>query len=258
MPKKNFYVLSKKGKKSPKNEDNYATPDSIDKLKLDKNGFLYLVCDGMGGHNAGEVASEFCAKGMLDKYYNYSGSGDVQKILKNIIEDVNSELYNYSKKDEERFGMGTTLVNLLIKDKFAYINNVGDSRLYLFDFDKDKFQQITEDHSEVWKLYEQKIISKEDIITHPRKNIITQAMGIDEEIKINEYKIALPKKFLFLLCSDGLTDVMTDNSILKIIKKSKNLENCANSLYELSQKNNSRDDVTILLVSNFKLQKTRK
>ena len=149
--------------------------------------------------------------------------------------------------------MGTTLVSLLIKNEIAYVNHVGDSRRYLFDFGDNKFAQITEDHSEVWELYKNGHIEKDDIINNPRKNIITQALGSAQNIKINHYTMNLSKKCLFLLCSDGLTDVVIDNTIRNIIVNGSNLKRIAKSLYSLSQENKSKDDVTIILVSNFKL-----
>ncbi|MEA3499587.1 MAG: Stp1/IreP family PP2C-type Ser/Thr phosphatase [Candidatus Marinimicrobia bacterium] len=254
----NSYHLSRKGKKNIENEDCIVLPEinkkfNLSSINTNEKGFLYVVCDGMGGHQAGEVASELCSNWLEKDYYESPVTDDIPNWLNNKIKYLNNKLYKLSKEHKEYSGMGTTLVNLLIKDEFAYINNVGDSRLYLFDFDKDKFQQITEDHSEVWKLYEQKIISKEDIITHPRKNIITQAMGIDKNVKQNSYEIKLPKKYLFLLCSDGLTDVMIDDAIQNIIEESSNLEEITESLYNLSQENKSKDDVSIVVVSNFKL-----
>jgi len=206
----------------------------------------------MGGHQAGEVASELCSNWLEKDYYESSIIDDIPDWFNNEITYLNKKLCKLSQNHKEYFGMGTTLVSLLIKNEMAYINNVGDSRLYLLNFDNNKFEQITEDHSEVWELYKLGVIEKDEIISHPRKNIITQAMGIDENVKQNSYKIKLPNKYLFLLCSDGLTDVMTDDQILDIIKKSKNLKECAKSLYKLSQENHSRDDVSIIVISNSK------
>ena len=257
MLKNYFYALSEKGKKSPENEDNYTLPESNQKFNLKKvglktKGSLFVVCDGMGGYQAGEVASELCSNWLEKDYYENAIIDNIPNWLNNEIKYLNKKLYKLSNEHKEYFGMGTTLVSLLIKNEMAYINNVGDSRLYLLNFDNNKFEQITEDHSEVWELYKLGAITKNDIISHPRKNIITQAMGIDQNVEQNSYRIKLPKKYLFLLCSDGLTDVMTDDAILEIIKQSKNLKECSESLYELSQKNYSRDDVSIVLVSNYK------
>lgn len=255
VKKLNSYALSVIGKKSLENEDNFVLPKpdkkfDLKKIDLRKQGSLYAVCDGMGGQNAGEVASELCANWLKKDYYKNTGIDDIPTWFDNEIAQLNNKLYKLSQEHDEYAGMGTTLVSLLIKNGTAYINNVGDSRLYLFDFDNHTFKQITEDHSEVWELYREGYIEKDDIISNPRKHILTQALGTEKNIKINSYSLKLPQKYLFLLCSDGLTDVMTDNAILDTIGKADNLQKKAKSLYDLSQEMKSKDDVTILLVSN--------
>lgn len=252
------YALSKQGKKSPENEDNFVLPEpdkkfDLEEINISKKGSLFVVCDGMGGQNAGEVASELCANWLKKDYYESSIIDDIPNWFNNEIEYLNTKLYNLSKEHKEYSGMGTTLVSLLIKNEMAYINNVGDSRLYLFNFDDKQFKQITEDHSEVWELYKNGHIEKNEIINNPRKNIITQALGSTKNVQLNNYNIKLPNKYLFLLCSDGLTDVMIDDKIRNTIEKGSNLKSIAKSLFNLSQENKSKDDVTIVLVSNLTL-----
>ncbi|MBN1327512.1 MAG: serine/threonine-protein phosphatase, partial [Candidatus Cloacimonetes bacterium] len=152
------------------------------------------------------------------------------------------------EKSEYR-GMGTTLSALLLLDRKAEIYNVGDSRIYLFS-DNGLFQ-LTEDHSIVWEKYRQRMISKEDIITQPEKNLVTQAIGFLPSCKIFSDSIELPEKYIILICSDGLTDVIPDRKIENLLSRTKNLDNALKSLYQISQNNGSRDDVTMILISNF-------
>ena len=230
----------------------------IESLDTVNKGYLYVVCDGMGGANAGEVASELASHWLIKHYYESSGIKDLEKWFKEDIENINHDLYNLSKEHDEYGGMGTTIVTLMIKEDQAYITNVGDSRLYLLDLDNTSFKQITEDHSEVWELYKQGHISKDDIVHNNRKHILTQALGTEKNISINTYQVKLPKNYMFLLCSDGLTDVATDKMILRTISQSSNIEDCAKTLYDLSQKHNSKDDVTIMLVSNVSVRNFEK
>jgi len=249
------HILSNQGSKSPQNEDSYAIPEVNEKFKIESldtkgKGFLYVVCDGMGGANAGEVASELASHWLIKHYYESSDINELQLWFESQIKKINEDLYKLSKEHEEYTGMGTTLVSLLIKGNVAYIANIGDSRLYLLDIDNNSFEQITEDHSEVWELYKQGHISKDDIIHNNRKHILTQALGTEKNISVNTYQIKLPKQYLFLLCSDGLTDVATDGMILHTLSHAESLKSASDALYKLSQDNHSKDDVTILLVSN--------
>ncbi len=257
MKKNKMFVhgLSNQGSKSPQNEDYYALPEQNEKFSIDKidtinKGYLYVVCDGMGGANAGEVASELASHWLMKHYYESSKINDLQLWFKKEIDQINQDLYKLSQEHEEYRGMGTTLVSLLIKEDQAYIANIGDSRLYLLDLDTGSFKQITEDHSEVWELYKQGHISKDDIIHNNRKHILTQALGTEKVINTNTYQLKLPQNYVFLLCSDGLTDVATDRMILNTIYKASSIESVTDELYTLSQDNNSKDDVTIMLVSN--------
>jgi protein phosphatase len=202
----------------------------------------------MGGYNAGEVASVLCANWFIRDYYVTEINEPVKERLDKEIISLNERLSKLSNEYEQYKGMGTTLVSLLVKDKKAIIHNVGDSRLYIF---ADKLKQITEDHSEVWKLYKKGFITKDEIIHNRKKNIITQSIGFDSEITPNSYEIGLPKQFLFFLCSDGITDVMIDREIEAVIKAKSSLQEIADSLYDLSQEKGSKDDASIILVSNY-------
>jgi protein phosphatase len=249
----NYLELCEKGRKTKVCEDYVALPEINEKyeifdLNFKTKGCLFALCDGMGGHNAGEIASELCANWLVKDFYRKKIDKPILTWFKDQIVDINERIFKLANENDQYSGMGTTLVSLLLTPKYAYIHNVGDSRLYLYD---NRLVQITEDHSEVWQLYKQGLIEKDEIINNRKKNIITEAIGTNAHVKMNSYAIEVPEKFIFLLCSDGLTDVMTDGEIDSVIKNGSNLNGIADSLYRLSQKKGSKDDVSIILVSNY-------
>ena len=248
MTKLSYTGLSIKGKKAKKNEDYLITPLSIENSKLTEKGHFFVLCDGIGGHNSGEIASKLCSEYFFRDYFETEIDEEISGWLKKEIKNLNKTLKQKSREKAKYNGMGTTLVNLLIKDDNAYINNVGDSRLYIYT---DHLRQITEDHSPVWKFFKMGIITKDEILKNRIKNVLSQGIGLGTEVEINSYKIPLPKKFIFLLCSDGLTDVTIDSEIENLFSKTTNLQQCVEDLYDLSQKNGSRDDVSLILVSNY-------
>lgn len=248
-----YYGTSKKGKKSQENEDNFLLPDYNEIYKITPNskekGHLFLLCDGMGGSNAGEVASQLCCGWFFKDYYeNNQKIIDVQQWITDEIKSLNNRLFQLSNEYAEYSGMGTTIVSLLIKDNLAIVHNVGDSRLYLFR--ENKLRQITEDDSEVWKLYKEGYIEKDEIISNTRKHIITAAIATKISVKIHsEYKpIRIKKNDLFFLCSDGVTDVLVDSEIEAFLSKDNTLEEKAEEITNTAIKNRSKDDITIILI----------
>lgn len=245
--------VSKRGKKSKDNEDSFIIPKKNDKLNfetlLEEKGYLFAVCDGMGGNKAGEIASKLCCSWLYKEFYETDNINDYQKWMNEEILSLNSRLFQLQTEHDQYSGMGTTIVSLIIKENIAYIHNVGDSRCYYIT--DDKMIQVTEDDSEVWKLYKNDFISKDEIITNKRKNIITQAIAIEPSVNVHSYKeINLNEKFQFLLCSDGLSDVATDDMIETVLRKSATSDEAVQNLLKLALKNKSRDDITILLISN--------
>jgi len=236
------------------NEDTIAVPtfhyDQPDKLEdLNDKGYLFIVCDGVGGQKAGNIASYYCATWFLYDFYEAKEIDNLAAWLKLKIENINARIYALSKENRNYSGMGTTLVSLLLKNNKAYLNNVGDSRAYLFQ--NDKIEQITEDHSVVWEYYKQNIITKEDILHSNVKNIITEAIGLKKNPKINDYELDLSGDFAFLLCSDGVTDFVQDKEIETIFQQTKSFEERVLNLYDLTQKKQSNDDVSIIIVQNY-------
>ncbi|KQC08004.1 MAG: hypothetical protein APR54_05240 [Candidatus Cloacimonas sp. SDB] len=245
------HSASEKGSKSPQNEDFVLTPQEIKSLNsdlLNKKGYLFVLCDGMGGYAAGETASNLCANYLLRNYYKNSGKNPVS-LISELIEKINKKIIYLGKKYPEYYKMGTTLSSLLLFNDKAQTLNVGDSRIYLFD--QENLSQITSDDSVIWEYFEQGIISKEQMLTHPLKNLLTRAVGLDAPLILSPETLELPEKFLFTITSDGLTDVTSDQEIAAVLKETVSLQNCSDNLIKLARHNNSIDDVSIILVSNY-------
>jgi serine/threonine protein phosphatase PrpC len=239
-----FTCFTEEGIKTPINQDYYTAPKPGQ--NVEKKGWLFTICDGVGGYAGGDIASRTCGKMFNQDCYNSSVLDDPAHWLNDEIIKINRTILRMGKDDPKLQGMATTIVSLLIHNEMAYINNVGDSRIYLYQ--NDCLKQITEDHSVVWEYYIRNIITKNEIIESNIKHLITEAIGLNYYPRINSYKIPLPEQFIFLLCSDGLTDVVTDDKIETIIHDFQNdLQSCAKELHKLALKNSSRDDVTIIL-----------
>ncbi|MBN1969919.1 MAG: serine/threonine-protein phosphatase [Candidatus Delongbacteria bacterium] len=247
-----YYAKSIKGKKSKENEDSYIIPVRNEIMEkepdLERQGYLFAVCDGMGGHQAGQVASSLCSKWLLHEYYQQDEIKDPVTWMIEELESLNSRLYQLSLENEQYHGMGTTAVTLMISDDKAYIHNVGDSRCYKYHH--GDLKQLTKDDSVVWDLYEKGMIAKDDIIKNNRKHVITQAIASEASVDVRTYPVLnLRNDLIFLLCSDGLHDVMIDDQIKNILNDYSDLEKNAEKLINLALQNKSKDDITLILVS---------
>jgi serine/threonine protein phosphatase PrpC len=175
---------------------------------------IFLVADGMGGHAAGEIASHIAASTIDELVSGRSSDSNMEELLQAAAKEANKRVYETQKLKSEYRGMGSTLTVLTLLDDHYYVAQVGDSRAYLFR-DK-KLQQLTRDHSLVWPLYESGILTKDDISRHPQKNLITRSIGTHAEVEADLQKGPVHEGDIFLLCSDGLTDVLSDHDILKV------------------------------------------
>jgi len=240
------------GTKSQENEDCFVLPEYNETFELEPDskakGHLFILCDGMGGANAGEIASKLCSTWFFKEYYEDSVPTDELKTwFEDEIDSLNNRLYNLSLEYSEYTGMGTTLVNILIRDNVAYYNNVGDSRLYLVR--DGKLLQLTEDDSEVWKQFRSGFISKDEILTSARKNIVTQAMAVGSFVEVHSYDtLQIQVGDYFLLCSDGLSDYVYDHEIEEIFNEIKDVDEIANALIEQALENDTNDDTTVIVI----------
>lgn len=216
---------------------------------------IAVLCDGMGGAQAGGVASEMSVRTFVSKVYDKLSSStskteDYRTLLRTICSETNGVTYEYSRFSEEYRGMGTTLVGGVIKSNGSgYLINVGDSRAYLISPRRGKIRQITRDHSLVAGLVRFGAISPEEARQHPQRNVITRAVGTESEVDADYYAFKLYPGEMLLLCSDGLTDTLTDEEILAEAGFRREPEAFCRRLIELTLERGARDNVTAVAVS---------
>lgn len=229
--------LSDKGNVREVNEDyvGYYEDDSI---------CLYIVADGMGGHNAGDVASRVAVESCIDYVKKEKSKEDMISVLKSAIIFANQTIFNMSKKNQGLNGMGTTITSCLIHDRNVIVSNVGDSSCFLIE--KDKVTKITKDHSLVQELIDDGSITEKEALTHPNKNIITRALGTNSEVDVDIYKLPLNRSSKFLLCTDGLSNVVSKDEMHEIISKNNNKEACK-LLVDLCKNKGGRDNISVIV-----------
>ena len=207
---------------------------------------LYLVADGMGGHKAGDLASRFTIENVVRLVESYKDYRDPVTILAKAINEVNGMLIEKSKESEDYEGMGTTLVAATIDGDVLKVANVGDSRLYLIEKD---ILQITRDHSLVEEMVLRGQIDKEEARTHVNKNIIKRAIGDLDDVSTELFSVDLTESSILLLCSDGLTNMVSDQEILEIIKSEDNIKGQVEELVRKANENGGKDNITAMIIN---------
>lgn len=205
---------------------------------------LFIVADGMGGHNAGDYASRFCVEFFKQKIEESSIMSPVASIEAALI-DTNDMLRMKAQEQAELEGMGTTFVAATIFDKEMYITNVGDSRLYVIG---KEMKQITEDHSLVEAMVKTGELDRSEARLHPNKNIITRAVGVNENLEPDFFEVNLQDGDIVLMCSDGLTNMLEDETIEQIIRENEDLCTAAETLVKHANQNGGKDNIAIIII----------
>jgi len=222
--------------------------DSVFAKKIDENSALLIVADGMGGHNGGKTASssaiDTIAQNILEGYHPSLSDEDAEELLRCSIASANESIYEAAFVNEDLRGMGTTVVVALVVDGMMYTANVGDSRLYVYS--SKKLKQITKDHSYVESLVSKGLISKDEAKTHPQKNIITRAIGLDSFVDIDIFKTSVSKNDVIFMCTDGLYGFVTEKEIIRILKG--DIEKASQELVSLANDNGGRDNISVITV----------
>lgn len=217
---------------------------------LSDGAALAIVCDGMGGASAGDIASktavEIMSQYILNSYNSSLSSDDIIRLVDNAIESANLEVFTLSKKDEQLSGMGTTAVIAIARNTEAIVCNIGDSRAYLIN---DDLIQITRDHSVVQSLVEIGKLSPEEARVHPEKNIITRALGVEENVLSDSYCIDISENDKLLLCTDGLSNYVEPDSILRIVNDNA-FDKIPDLLIEKANHGGGRDNITAVVISH--------
>ena len=246
VPRVKFVARSEIGHARENNEDKFDFYEPDVEPLLAARGSVYLVCDGMGGHNAGQIASELAAKQFLHAYYHLGGTA--QEAARHAILQAHHYIAEMASKIPSRYGMGTTLTALILKQDEGILAHVGDSRCYRLR--EGVFEQLSRDHTLVARLVEQGVIPPEQARYHPQRNVIRQAVGVADPTEPLEPDIetfALQAGDLYLLCSDGLTD-MVDDAEIEAILRDEPPTRAAWRLVDRALANGGRDNITVVLV----------
>ncbi len=206
---------------------------------------LFIVADGMGGHQAGDFASSYSVKKFLESV-SLSLQKNPHKIFSDAIRYANRELIEKSRANPELRGMGTTMVVLTIVGEKAYVANVGDSRLYLME---DTLTQITVDHSLVQEMIKLGELTKESARLHPDKNIITRAVGAGKDINADYFEFTLTDKSILLMCSDGLSNMVDDEELSALLKSARSPEKVGKKLIMTANENGGKDNIAVIVVN---------
>ena len=228
------------GLKRTRNEDN---------LLLDEEMGLFILADGMGGHKGGDVASDLAVNTVYETFKSHHKEHDFVSpglMIEEAYTKASSEVFNYSiEKDDSVRGMGTTLVTAYIHKDEIFIGNVGDSRAYFYN--DEAFWQITEDHSLVNSHIKSGLLKEDDLENFQFKNIITRSVGFENEVKCDILRKKLNPGDRFLLCSDGLTNMVKDQQIYDICKKTP-LKKAVETCVKRAKKNGGDDNITIIII----------
>ena len=220
-----------------------------------QDALIVALCDGMGGAKAGGLASQLSNKAFVSYLYGKLTARvkkrlDYELLLKEAVSDANGVAYEYSQFDEAFNGMGTTLVGGILKTNGSgYIVNVGDSRAYLISRRSRRIVQITRDHSLVEELLEYGAITQEEARVHPQKNIITRALGAEAEVEADYYPFTLKAGEILLLCSDGLSNTVSDDELLAFAEENPDPETQCRKLMDCTLERGAKDNVTVVAVA---------
>lgn len=208
---------------------------------------LFIVADGMGGHNAGDFASRFAVEEFVHQI-QASTQKTIISSMEAAIRQTNRLLIEKAEENQSLKGMGTTFVAATVLGEEMYVANIGDSRLYLIK--NNAITQITQDHSLVEEMVRNGELKREEARFHPNKNLITRAMGANIDVIADYFEVTLLPDDIILMCSDGLSNMMDDEEIESVVNENReNLEKAGMQLLSIANENGGRDNITILLAA---------
>ncbi|KKK39611.1 protein phosphatase [Mesobacillus campisalis] len=239
----NAVFMTDKGKVRLHNEDNGGIFTNLEGQRL------AIVADGMGGHRAGDVASEMTINYLREKWEKAGNIGTAEESytwLETAIKEVNTLVFRHSQENTNCEGMGTTIVAAICTALFVTVANIGDSRAYILN--EAGFQQLTEDHSLVNELVRSGQISREDAEHHPRKNVLLRALGTENTVEMDIKTIIFEDGDMLLLCSDGLTNKVSQEELSRILAQDSTLGEMASEMVGLANQNGGEDNITLAIV----------
>lgn len=240
------YAKSDVGKVREINEDAFYISNSLDEVQL------YMLADGMGGYNGGEIASKLAiqsAKNYIENNFKEieKDKDSIIQLIGSSIEYANMVVYEKSKENKELSGMGTTLEVCLIYNNRAFIGHVGDSRIYRIR--KEFMRKLTQDHSYVQKLVKDGTITQEEAAHHPQKNMLMKALGCNAFVEPDVMVKGFLKDDILIMNSDGLTNLVSQEEIFKEAKK--NIEQATKNLVQMANDNGGYDNITVIIIKNI-------
>lgn len=243
-----YASISDMGIKRETNEDYYKIID----LGYPEKPIFFMLADGMGGHKAGEVASKTAVEFVADYIRTIAEelfSVDSNKIIysmEEMLKKSNEKLRDIASSNIDCEGMGTTFIFVCIHNNNMYICHIGDSRTYLIR--EDSISCITKDHSYIEELVELGEITREEAENHPRKNVITRALGVDEIVEIDKYTQELAAGDIILLCSDGLSNELSDTEIFEILKDNESPQKACQIMVDCANRHGGEDNITVIVI----------
>ena len=225
-----------------------------DNIYLNPEKNLFLVADGMGGHEAGEIASRMALDNFVE-FFDNNPDMEIKELINKSLMHANQAIKEFSQQENKMSGMGTTFVGLIFRGTDLYICNVGDSRSYLIN--QNKLFQLSRDHSLIQEKINFNIYTREEARLDKSKNILTQAVGFDENVKIDIFHYRVQRNDMFILCSDGLHGMVPDSLLLSIIEKDIpnpeaaqliHVENAVRNLVQTALVNGGVDNISCILV----------
>lgn len=226
------------GMRRQENEDRHALVTDLG---------LYIVADGMGGHRAGQVASQLACEGAVRAIETLQGASvSLAERLRHAVNSANREIFIAAQRDAELSGMGTTFVGMLFDGERLALAHVGDSRAYLLR--QGRLRALTDDHSIVGELLRRHEISEQDAREHPHRHVLTRALGVRSTTEPDLAEMTPQPGDIFILCSDGLTGHVSDEDIARWLTECEDLETAATGLVESANDAGGLDNITVVLV----------
>ena len=235
--------ITDKGVVRTQNQDGYYLDVPSEHLAVG------VVCDGMGGAKAGNIASLIAVETFVDTLQHAQGEPDTPPpaVLARAAEEANDAVYRRASSDPDCFGMGTTMVAVMVVENTAYLLNIGDSRAYLID--EEGMRQVTHDHSLVAEMVRRGELSSREASRHPNKNVITRALGVESNVSCDVFPLSLKKGQYVLLCPDGLTNEVSEPEIYYEVFQSQAPERACDTLIEIARSRGGHDNITVVLAS---------
>lgn len=238
------FSATDQGQLRSQNEDAFGSSQS-------PLGHVFALCDGMGGHVAGEEASRLAIEHSLAAMKNITDQSP-ENALKQAIEQANRAIVKHAAQKPQLRGMGTTIVLVLIAREQLFYAHVGDSRLYVFT--KDELFQLTKDHTQVQQLLDMQVLSHAQAREHPRRHVLTQAVGTESHIDVSvcQRPVKAEHNDIFLLCSDGLTDMVAETEIETVLRENTHISAKGEKLVRLANEYGGNDNITLTLIEFMK------